>query len=136
MPPRPNSTPALPAASLHNPSRPTCADESFSAAWQQATTKARDFVSQLTLNEKIGLASGGYSQPGLPCVGSVGPIERLGFEGVCFSDGPAGLSRSDGVSVFASGITAGASWDRRLMYERAVAIGQEFRDKGAHVHLG
>jgi beta-glucosidase len=52
------------------------------------------------------------------------------------SDGPAGLSRSDGVSVFASGITVAATWDRRLMYERGLAIGQEFRAKGAHVHLG
>jgi beta-glucosidase len=38
--------------------------------------------------------------------------------------------------VFASGITVAATWDRRLMYERGLAIGQEFRAKGAHVHLG
>ena len=63
-------------------------------------------------------------------------IERLNYNGLCMSDGPAGLSRSDGVSVFASGITVAATWDRRLMYERGLAIGQEFRAKGAHVHLG
>lgn len=106
------------------------------AAWAEASQKAHDFVTKLTTNEKIGLVSGGYSQPGLPCVGSIGLIRRFEFEGVCFSDGPAGYSRSDGVSVFASGITAAASWDRELIYERAVAIGEEFRAKGAHVHLG
>ncbi|GJC97754.1 hypothetical protein ColKHC_06580 [Colletotrichum higginsianum] len=105
-------------------------------AWEEASEKAREFVAQLSLDEKIGIASGGYSKPQLQCVGSVGPIERLGFGGMCFSDGPAGYSRSDSVSVFPSGITVAASWDRRLMYERAVAIGEEFRDKGAHVHLG
>lgn len=40
------------------------------------------------------------------------------------------------MSVFASGLTAAASWDRKLIYERAVALGEEFRAKGAHVHLG
>ncbi|KAH7276218.1 hypothetical protein MRS44_005609 [Fusarium solani] len=74
--------------------------------------------------------------PTLPCVGAVGGIERLGFDGLCFSDGPAGYSRSDGASVFASGITVAATWDRDLMYKRGVALGEEFRAKGAHVHLG
>ena len=104
--------------------------------WTEATRRARDFVSQLTLDEKIGIVSGGYKQPSPPCVGSIGAVPRLGFEGLCFSDGPAGYSRSDGVSVFASGITVAASWDREAMYERAVALGEEFRAKGAHVHLG
>ncbi|KAM0322764.1 hypothetical protein ACHAQA_009355 [Verticillium albo-atrum] len=107
-----------------------------SASWDQASTKARDFIGQLSLEEKIGLVTGGYSTPGPPCVGSVGPIERLGFKGICYSDGPAGYARADGVSVFASGITAAASWDPRLIYERALAIGEEFKEKGAHVHLG
>ncbi|GJC79776.1 putative beta-glucosidase G [Colletotrichum liriopes] len=105
-------------------------------AWEEASKKASDFVSQLSTSEKIGLVSGGYSQPSLPCVGSAGAVPRIDFDGLCFSDGPAGYARSDGVSVFASGITVAASWDRRLMYERALAIGEEFRAKGAHVHLG
>ncbi|KFA55567.1 hypothetical protein S40293_09925, partial [Stachybotrys chartarum IBT 40293] len=106
------------------------------AAWGTAAQKASEFVTKLNVTEKIGIVTGGYRQPLLPCVGSIGPIQQFGFDGICFSDGPAGYSRADGVSVFASGITAAASWDRRLMYERAVALGQEFRDKGSHVHLG
>lgn len=73
---------------------------------------------------------------GPACIGTIGKVERLGFQGICFSDGPSGYTRSDGTSVFSSGLTAAASWDRRLIYERAVAIGEEFRAKGSHVHLG
>lgn len=93
-------------------------------------------MAQLNATEKIGLVTGGYSQTALACVGSIGGVTRLDFDGICFSDGPAGFSRADQVSVFASGITVAASWDRKLMYERSVAIGEEFRGKGSHVHLG
>lgn len=104
--------------------------------WRAAKQEASAFVAQLDLSEKIGIVSGGYFQPSPACVGSIGEIQRLNFSGICFSDGPAGVSRSDGVSVFASGITVGASWDRDLMYQRGVGLGQEFKGKGAHVHLG
>ncbi|KAH6972943.1 glycosyl hydrolase family 3 N terminal domain-containing protein [Ilyonectria sp. MPI-CAGE-AT-0026] len=105
-------------------------------SWKAASEKASRFVSQLDTSEKVGLVSGGYLSKSLACVGAIGAIERLGFEGICFSDGPSGYARSDGVSVFPSGITVAATWDRQLMYQRAVAIGTEFRDKGSHVHLG
>ncbi|KAF7677231.1 hypothetical protein GT037_005443 [Alternaria burnsii] len=100
-------------------------------SWTEAAVKATHFVSQLNTTEKIDLVTGSYgSSPALPCVGMLVAIERLNYTGLCLSDGPAGLSRSDGVSVFASGITVAATWDRRLMYERGLAIGQEFRAKG------
>jgi beta-glucosidase len=104
--------------------------------WPQALTKAQDFVSKLSITEKIGVVSGGYVSPSLPCVGTIGPVPHLGFEGICLSDGPTGYARSDGVSVFPSGITTAATWDRDLMFQRAVALGKEFRAKGAHVILG
>ncbi|KXH29853.1 hypothetical protein CNYM01_02904 [Colletotrichum nymphaeae SA-01] len=107
-----------------------------SLSWDEASVAAKDFVSQLTTVEKIGLVTGGYSSPNLPCVGTIGSIERLGFEGVCYSDGPSGYSRSDGVSVFPAGISTAATWDKDMMYRRAVALGEEFRAKGAHVYLG
>jgi beta-glucosidase len=104
--------------------------------WSEALATARDFVSNLTLSEKIGIVSGGYLPSGPACVGAIGTIPRLGFEGICFSDGPTGYGRSDGVSVFPSGITTAATWDRDLMYQRAVALAEEFKAKGAHVLLG
>ncbi|KAK1690053.1 glycosyl hydrolase family 3 N terminal domain-containing protein [Colletotrichum godetiae] len=105
-------------------------------AWDEASAASKDFVSQLTTVEKIGLVTGGYSSPSLPCVGAIGSVERLGFEGVCYSDGPSGYSRSDGVSIFPAGVSTAATWDKDLMFRRAVALGEEFRAKGAHVHLG
>ncbi|KAF2261252.1 hypothetical protein CC78DRAFT_608618 [Lojkania enalia] len=105
-------------------------------SWFNASEKAVYFVSQLNNTEKIGLVTGSYSSPNLPCVGTIGAIKRLGFKGLCLSDGPSGYARSDGTSVFPSGITTAATWDKSLMYDRAVALGVEFRAKGAHVHLG
>ncbi|KAJ9131611.1 Glycoside hydrolase family 3 protein [Pleurostoma richardsiae] len=106
-------------------------------AWDKAHRKASQFVSQLNLTEKVSIVTGGYGDvAALACVGNVGAIERLGFSGLCFSDGPAGVNRHDLVSVFPSGITTAATWDRKLMYKRGVALGHEFRDKGVHVHLG
>ncbi|KAG5654869.1 hypothetical protein KAF25_010993 [Fusarium avenaceum] len=104
--------------------------------WEDASDQAREFVAKLNTTEKIGIVTGGYRMDGPACVGTIGKVERLGFQGRCFSDGPSGYTRSDGASVFSSGLTAAASWDRRLIYERAVAIGEEFRAKGSHVILG
>ncbi|GAP91798.1 putative beta-glucosidase 2 protein [Rosellinia necatrix] len=123
----------IPAAQASLPAR---APQITPLSWSESQQRASDFVSQLTLDEKIGIVSGGYLSPSLPCVGSIGAISRLDFNGVCFSDGPAGVVRSDGVSAFPAGITIAATWDRDLMYRRAVAIGEEFRAKGAHVALG
>lgn len=102
-----------------------------------ALGKAKVFLSQLDTAEKIGLVTGSYGPgPVLPCVGTIAGIPRLNFSGLCYSDGPTGYARSDGVSVFPSGVTVAATWDRDLMYQRALAIGEEFRAKGAHAHLG
>lgn len=70
------------------------------------------------------------------CIGNILPIERLNFSGTCFQDGPTAMNRADLVSVFPSGLTAAASWDRQLLYNRGRALGEEFRGKGAHVLLG
>ncbi|KAJ9634217.1 hypothetical protein H2199_009101 [Coniosporium tulheliwenetii] len=38
-------------------------------------------------------------------------------------------------SVFPAGLTAAASWDKGLIHQRGVYLGEEFRGKGAHVAL-
>lgn len=43
---------------------------------------------------------------------------------------------TDNVTAFPAGITVGATWDKSLIYDRAVAMGQEFRTKGVNVCLG
>jgi len=93
--------------------------------------KAKAFLAQLTLEEKSDMVSG---NPG-PCVGNIVAIPRLGFSGLCLQDGPLAIRVADYASVFSAGVSAGASWDKELMYERGYALGEEFKGKGAHVAL-
>jgi len=71
-----------------------------------------------------------------PCVGNIVAIPRLNFTGLCLHDGPLAIRVADYASVFSAGVSAGATWDREIMYERAYAMGEEFKGKGAHVALG
>ena len=99
--------------------------------WESALQQAQDFLSQLNLTEKAYLVTGVRG----PCVGNIAPIPRLNFTGLCLQDGPAAIRVADYASVFPAGITTAATWDKTLIYQRAAAMGQEFKDKGAHVIL-
>ncbi|RKL17621.1 putative beta-glucosidase G [Fusarium oxysporum] len=129
---------SLAGLALVSPTSATLLSQKPASSWKNASDQARAFVAQLNTTEKIGIATGGYRRDGLACVGTIGKVERLGFQGICFSDGPSGYAKSDGVSIFSSGLTAAATWDKRLIceHEHAVVIGEEFRAKGAHVCLG
>lgn len=72
-------------------------------------------------------------QPG-PCIGNTLAIPRLGLPALCMSDGPAGVRPALGVTQFPAGVTAAATWDRELIYNRSFAMGQEFRDQGVVSH--
>ncbi|KAJ4363052.1 hypothetical protein N0V83_010170 [Neocucurbitaria cava] len=100
--------------------------------WEDALEKAKAFVAQLTIEEKADMVTG---QAG-PCVGNIVSIPRLGFSGLCLQDGPLAIRVADYASVFSAGVSAGATWDKDIMYERGLAMGQEFKAKGAHVVLG
>ena len=71
-----------------------------------------------------------------PCVGSVAPVYRLAFPGLCLQDGPLAIRQANLSSVFSAGISAAATWDNELMNARGVAIGAEFKAKGANIALG
>ncbi|KAJ4268840.1 beta-glucosidase [Fusarium torreyae] len=103
--------------------------------WQDAYAKARDFVSQLTLLEKVNLTTG-VGWQGERCVGNSGSVPRLGLRGLCLQDGPLGIRLSDYNSAFSAGITAGASWSKSLWYERGLLLGTEFKEKGIDIALG
>ncbi|KAM0424909.1 hypothetical protein ACHAPT_009965 [Fusarium lateritium] len=100
--------------------------------WEQGLVKAKTFLEQLTLEEKAAMIDG---VPG-PCIGNTAPIPRINWPGFCLQDGPMGIRPASYASVFVSGVNAASTWNRTLMYERGNALGQEFKDKGAHVHLG
>lgn len=103
--------------------------------WQQAYQQAIDFVSNLTLTEKVNLTTGTGWQSD-KCVANTGAIPRLGFKALCLQDSPLGVRYADFVSAFPAGGTIAATWDRALFYQRGYDMGSEHRDKGVDVQLG
>lgn len=70
------------------------------------------------------------------CNGNSGSALRVGFPQLCLNDGAGGVRQADNVTAFPDGITIGATFDKKLMYERGKAIGEELRGKGVHIWLG
>ncbi|KAH7355787.1 beta-glucosidase-like protein [Pyrenochaeta sp. MPI-SDFR-AT-0127] len=105
---------------------------STSASWAAAYARAREIVSQLTLEEKSNLTHGVTGR----CVGQTGAVPRLQIPELCFADAPAGVRGQEFVSAFPAGIHLGATFDRRLMLRYGQALGSEYRGKGIHVALG
>ncbi|KAI1192612.1 glycosyl hydrolase family 3 N terminal domain-containing protein [Nemania serpens] len=103
--------------------------------WDDAYARAHEFVSKLTLLEKVNLTTGTGNQADL-CTGNTGSIPRLGFRKLCLQDGPVGVRYTDLNSVFPAGISAAATWSRSLIRKRGEALGAEFRDKGIDILLG
>ncbi|KAK5175165.1 uncharacterized protein LTR77_000302 [Saxophila tyrrhenica] len=104
-------------------------------AWKDAYEKAANLVGQMTLVEKVNITTGiGWSM-GM-CVGNTGPVDRLGFPSLCLQDGPLGLRFADNATAWPAGITVGATWNKKLMYERGKGHGFEAKKKGIHVILG
>ncbi|CAN8097105.1 unnamed protein product [Discula destructiva] len=103
--------------------------------WADAYAQAKDFVSQMTLLEKVNLTTG-VSWEGDVCVGNTGSIPRLGLRGICLQDSPLGIRFADWVSAFPAGHTTAATWSRKLMYERGLAMGREHKGKGIDILLG
>lgn len=46
------------------------------------------------------------------------------------------MRNADLITAFPAGITAGASWNEELIYQRGYAIGAESKAKGVHIILG
>ncbi|TQS32014.1 hypothetical protein Golomagni_07684, partial [Golovinomyces magnicellulatus] len=103
--------------------------------WTDAYAKAKAFVSQLTLAEKVNLTTGvGWMSE--KCVGNSGSVPRLGLKNLCMQDGPLGLRFSDYNSAFPPAITIAGHFSRHLWKDRGTALGSEARDKGVDVILG
>ncbi|TGJ83773.1 hypothetical protein E0Z10_g4987 [Xylaria hypoxylon] len=102
--------------------------------WADAYSQAKSMVSQLSREEKINL-TGGISVDSA-CSGSIAPIPRVNFTGLCLSDAGNGPRTTNFVSSWPAGLSVGASWNRELAHKRAVGMGGEFRAKGVNVLLG
>ncbi|QRV72535.1 glycoside hydrolase family 3 protein [Ceratobasidium sp. AG-Ba] len=104
-------------------------------SWDDAYSLAQAAVSQMTLDEKVGVVTG-QGQFSSRCIGNTHAVDRLGIPAFCMNDGPAGIRAVKGVTGFPTGINAASTFSRRLMRARGQAIGEEFRGKGIHIFLG
>ncbi|KAJ7271920.1 putative beta-glucosidase [Mycena haematopus] len=101
-------------------------------SWTQGFAQAKALVDQMTIEEKVNITTGYTGK----CIGFTGEVPRLNLRGLCLQDGPGGVRPARRVSQFPSGVTTAATWNRDLMAARAVALGQEFHDKGVNIWLG
>jgi beta-glucosidase len=103
----------------------------------QFLAKAREVVSQMTLQEKVLLLSGDgwWATHG---------IERLGVPSICLTDGPhgvrkgqgAGLSESVPATCFPTASALACSWDTDLVRQIGVALGEESQAIDVQILLG
>ncbi|KAL0943662.1 beta-glucosidase F [Colletotrichum truncatum] len=121
----------------------------WTSDWADSYDRAKALVDRMTLAEKTNITSGSGIFMGCVtdvqkhlltcfsrCVGNTGSALRVGFPQLCLADSATGVRQADNVTVFPSGITTGATFDKDLIYARGVAIGKEFRGKGANIYLG
>jgi len=98
-------------------------------------------VSQLTLEEKAGLVSGGSFW-------TTRPVERVGIPSVMMTDGPhgvrmqkasadhLGINQSEPATSFPTAAATGSSWNPELLEEMGRALGTESRALGVDILLG
>ncbi|EGN95001.1 glycoside hydrolase family 3 protein [Serpula lacrymans var. lacrymans S7.3] len=70
------------------------------------------------------------------CTGNIPTIPAINFTGLCLEDSALGVKDTDYSSAFPAGINVAATFNRTLMRQRGVAMGQEFRGKGVNIQLG
>ncbi|KAF4547819.1 Glycosyl hydrolase family 3 N terminal domain-containing protein 2 [Elsinoe fawcettii] len=116
------------------PVYPTPQGTGDDGGWTEAYSQAKALVSQMTNVEKANITFGVSQTRG--CSGFTGSVPRLGFPGICLNDAESGVRTGKLVSGYPAQLHIGASWNRKLAKDRAVAIGKEFKKKGINVLLG
>jgi len=112
------------------------AAKTLAITWEEADAKAREWCADLTNEEKITLTTGTENMTGV-CVGSIDPIERKGFKGICLQDGPAGVRFGKGTATsWQASINTAATFDRTLLRKVGEAQGNEFYQRGINFALG
>lgn len=106
--------------------------------WLDAYSQAREIVETLNIAEKVNITTG-IGMAWSPCGGSTGSLNGKGLEssmGFCGNDGPLGLRGADFDTAYPAALTVASSFNRQLIYDRADAIGYEFKSKGVDFFLG
>ncbi|KAJ7476760.1 beta-glucosidase [Mycena latifolia] len=132
-----SSTPSSSSSTTSSASAPTSSIPlvNISPQWTAAYTKASAAVQKMSVQDKVNLATGVGWENG-NCVGNTPAISSISFPGLCLEDSPVGVRFADLVSVFPAAINVAATFNRTLINQRGIAMGQEFKGKGVHVALG
>ncbi|CCE29493.1 probable beta-glucosidase precursor [Claviceps purpurea 20.1] len=101
--------------------------------WATAHGKAKALVAKISLLERVSLTGGAFSKTG--CSGTIAPIPRLNFSGMCLSDSGNGLRNTDIVNAYPAGCRSSRRREA-LTRKRGAAMGGEFGRKGLNVFLG
>ncbi|KAJ7159012.1 glycoside hydrolase family 3 protein [Mycena crocata] len=130
-----STAPASSTTSSGAAAGPTSSVLNISPQWAAAYVKATAAVQKMSVQDKVNLATGVGWENG-HCVGNTPAISSISFPGLCLEDSPVGVRDADLVSVFPAAINVAATFNRALMNQRGVAMGQEFKGKGVNVGLG
>lgn len=91
--------------------------------------KAEELLKQMTLEEKIDYISGdkGFYIRAIP---------RLGIPEVRMADGPQGIRNDTKSTLFPAGILSASTWNRSLINQLGIALGQDAKSRGVNILLG
>ena len=90
--------------------------------------RAEELVSQMTLDEKIGMIAGERSF-------YLRGVERLGIPAIRIADGPQGVRNNTKSTLYPCGILTAAAWNRDLAYDFGEGLGRDAKARGGSIML-
>ncbi|KAG1875716.1 glycoside hydrolase family 3 protein [Suillus subluteus] len=123
--PTPTPTPSPPVFPATDPLNPPDVSSDrhvvpdFAPAWATAYQKARNLISNYTIEEKVNITTGVGFAVGL-CSANIAPNKN--FPGLCLQDSPLAVRGADFTTVFPAGIQVASTWNRALMRARGLAL--------------
>jgi beta-glucosidase len=108
----------------------------FGPAQAQPSTRVRDLVGKMTLDEKTAFVTGANDPAYRGQSGYAPGVARLGVPGMRWGNGPQGVEASADATGIPSGQTLSATFDPPLARKIGAVIGQEARIVGVDVING
>lgn len=96
---------------------------------EEHRARARELVSRMTLEEKIGYLAGERSF-------LLRPVERLGIPAIKLADGPQGIRNNTRSTLYPCGILTASTWNRGLVRRLGNGLGEDARARGVSILLG
>lgn len=87
---------------------PLHVEDQFPPKWREAHAKAKAYLKDWTLEEKVHLTTGSGWMQGR-CVGNIPAVPERNWTGLCLEDSPLGVRFADYVSAFPAGINAAST---------------------------